>query len=470
MNKEEKTGGTKELSNTSKNTSATGGAYEVPLLVVEADMVFFSSYCARAKVHEKGKEIMERKLKHYIVIIPEVDSVQANIIKQEALARGADCAIPQAFSLCRPEETATVLLFGSFSSLKNTADKLKQQPLGLKEKGMAILKALENTCQYGQQAGTPKEKTTETDLGEKSSQAIRLFNRRRGYFEIKKPAVMGIINCTPDSFSNDGILAQISSGSAADLQGSPPAHSYVQHALTKAKKMIDDGAQILDVGGESSRPGSATVPQDEEILRVVPVIKAIRTISDIPISIDTWKPAVAEAALDAGADIINDIKALGEPGMCQVALEHRCPVVLMHMRGTPQNMQDPSNLNYTDILLEVMSFLYARARYAEKAGILHENIILDPGIGFAKKKEQNPILIKGIGAIHSLGYYSLIGLSRKSFIAYYTDAPVTERLPGSLAGAVMAYTYGADIIRVHDVRETVQALAIAQAITQAGFE
>ncbi len=255
-----------------------------------------------------------------------------------------------------------------------------------------------------------------------------------------EPVLMGIVNVTPDSF----------------YEGS--RRTEVQSAIETALRMVSDGAAIIDFGAESTRPGSAEVDPEEEIARLLPVISGFRARSEAVISVDTRHPQTAAAALDAGADIINDIEALRRPGMARLAASYGAGVVLMHMQGTPQTMQiSPS---YDHCLEEVVSFLKEAALRAIEAGIPPESIILDPGIGFGKNLDHNLELLRGIPTIKTLGYPVLIGLSRKRMIGDLTGQPIELRLPGSIAGALAAWVNGADILRVHDVRETRDALRV----------
>jgi len=261
----------------------------------------------------------------------------------------------------------------------------------------------------------------------------------------KAPRIMGIINCTPDSFY-----------SSSRRQG---ADAVLEQAL----QMVRDGADILDLGGESTRPGSQYVSEQEELDRVIPAIEAIRSSLDIEISIDTRKSGVARAALDAGAQIINDISALrDDPGMTSLAAERGCPVVLMHMQGTPETMQKKPL--YASVVDEVLSFLLRAASDAEAGGVRKENIIIDPGIGFGKRLQDNLDLIKNISRFSGSGYPLLIGLSRKSFIGQILDVEPEDRLIGTLTANGLCAAAGADILRVHDVRETGQMIRMMQEI------
>ncbi len=257
------------------------------------------------------------------------------------------------------------------------------------------------------------------------------------------PLVMGVVNVTPDSFY------------AAARRATALA------AAETAVSMEAEGAAIVDVGGESTRPGAEPVGEDEELERVVPAVEAIRSRSGVPLSVDTRRASVARAALDAGADIVNDVSALADPAMAALAAERRVPVVLMHMKGEPRTMQAAPS--YEDCVGEVVDFLLTAADRAMAAGVARSAVILDPGIGFGKRFEDNLALLDPRdGAVFRLaraGWPVLVGLSRKSMIGSLTGRTVEERLAGSLGAACAAYLAGACILRVHDVAETVDALA-----------
>lgn len=246
--------------------------------------------------------------------------------------------------------------------------------------------------------------------------------------------IMGILNVTPDSFSDGGKFTGPGKAVARGLQ------------------MAEEGADIIDIGGESTRPGSRPVPAQEEIARTVPVIKQLRTETGALISIDTCKTEVARAAVDAGADIINDISALADPGMAELAAGSGAGLVLMHMLGTPETMQ--KNPQYNDVVSDVRAFLQERAAFALSRGVAPEQIVLDPGICFGKTDEHNLALLKGIPALTALGRPVLIGVSRKSFIGRILNRESGERQAGSLALAAFSVAHGAHILRVHDVKES----------------
>ncbi len=265
-----------------------------------------------------------------------------------------------------------------------------------------------------------------------------------------RPRVMGIVNVTPDSFSDGGRL------------------TTVDAALAHALRLIEQGADILDVGGESTRPGATPVPADEEIARVVPLIAAVRVRWPGPISIDTMKPVVARAAIAAGATMWNDVTALSHtPDSLPTAADLGCDVVLMHMKGEPQTMQGAPA--YDDVVAEVVTHLSARAEAAMAAGVARDRIWLDPGIGFGKTPAHNLALTVGLPALAALGFPIVYGASRKRMIQSLdrTALDPTDRIGGSLALALEAARQGADIVRVHDVRETVQALRVQSALQAA---
>jgi dihydropteroate synthase len=261
------------------------------------------------------------------------------------------------------------------------------------------------------------------------------------------PVVVGILNVTPDSFSDGGDFLD--------------PEAAAEHAAT----MLDEGADMLDIGGESTRPGSDPVSQEEEIQRVVPVLERILSVRPgAVISVDTYRSGTATAALEAGASLVNDVTALrGDPRMASVVEEAECPVILMHMQGEPKTMQKEPH--YQDVVREVRDFLAKRAEYAVAAGVRPENVIVDPGIGFGKNLEHNLALLHDLDAIVDLGLPVLIGASRKRFIEGITGVQeARDRVPGTVATTVLAYERGATFFRVHDVRANREALAVAEAV------
>lgn len=260
----------------------------------------------------------------------------------------------------------------------------------------------------------------------------------------RRTAVMGILNITPDSFSDGG-------------RNLDPAG-----ALQAAERMIEAGVDIVDIGGESTRPGAAPVDAATEIGRVVPVIQAIRSRHDVRLSIDTMKAEVAREAIDAGADLVNDVSGLGDSKMLPLLVERSCPVVLMHRRGTSRTMQ--RDTHYDDLMATLTGYLQDRAETAVASGLTSDRIVLDPGIGFGKSTEGSLAILRKLGALSSIGWPILIGASRKTFIGAVLDLPVDQRLEGSLAVAAMACIQGAHIVRTHDVQATVRTVRMIDAI------
>jgi len=264
---------------------------------------------------------------------------------------------------------------------------------------------------------------------------------------LSRPLIMGILNVTPDSFSDGGRFGSVDS------------------AVAQGLAMIELGADIVDVGGESSRPGAEPVDLREEIGRVIPVIERLRRETSAPISVDTYRSETAEAALDSGADMVNDISALRQDAaMVNLVAERKVPVVLMHMQGTPRDMQ--KNPSYVDCVSEVAEFFAERIAFAREHGVNKEKLIIDPGIGFGKRLSDNLSLLANLAAFRKFKLPILVGVSRKSFIGMLNPAATdpAQRLGGSLAAAVAAVINGADIVRVHDVAPTVEALKVIQAI------
>ncbi|MDX1569067.1 MAG: dihydropteroate synthase [Xanthomonadales bacterium] len=255
---------------------------------------------------------------------------------------------------------------------------------------------------------------------------------------------MGILNVTPDSFSDGG------------------RYDRLEGALAHARAMVAEGAAIIDVGGESTRPGAREVSVEEELGRVIPVIEGLARAVSVPISIDTSKPEVMSAAAAAGAGLINDVNALRAPGALEAAAATDLPVCLMHMQGTPRSMQHAPS--YEDVVAEVIQFLVERIRACEAVGISRDRIVIDPGFGFGKTLEHNLALLGRLEAFQDLGCPILIGVSRKSMFGKLLDRDVDERLPGSLAACVIALGKGASIVRAHDVAETQDAVAVFSAI------
>lgn len=263
-------------------------------------------------------------------------------------------------------------------------------------------------------------------------------------FSTARPLIMGVLNVTPDSFSDGGHFFQ------------------TKVAIKRAEEMVEEGADIIDVGGESTRPGSEPISLEEELTRVIPVIKSIASNLTVPISIDTYKPQVAREALEAGASIINDVYGLRQPGMLELLAEVKVPVVIMHMKGAPKTMQQ--NPTYQDVVKEVADFLKHQSEKVIEVGLESEKIVIDPGIGFGKTLEHNLQLLKNLSSLSALGFPVLVGPSRKSFIGLTLGLPVEERLEGTLAVIAQCVWEGASIVRVHDVKEALRVVKMVHAI------
>jgi len=365
-------------------------------------------------VNADGVRIMEQKAAFRTILVKGLSAGAANVVKQQMLSLGGDAAVASGVVNCSVDES-DALLMGTEKQILRLAESLAYQPFGLPSLGEELRKII-----------GPKP-TTLICAGRELS--------------LERPLVMGILNVTPDSFSDGGEFFD------------------AETAVARAREILDQGTDIIDVGGESTRPGSAYVDEDEELRRVMPVVEAVA--SDTVVSIDTRKSAVARKALDAGAAMVNDVSAgRDDPGVAGAAAEFGAALVLMHMLGTPADMQvDP---RYDDVVSEVRDFLAERAEWVRSEGV--ESVVVDPGIGFGKTLDHNLELLRNIPAITDLGYPVLVGHSRKSFIEKLLGLPVEERLASSLAVAVEATRRGANILRVHDVKETVEAIAMVGAL------
>lgn len=261
--------------------------------------------------------------------------------------------------------------------------------------------------------------------------------------------IMGVLNVTPDSFSDGGEFLD------------------AEKAIERAIQMVEEGADIIDIGGESSRPGADPVSESEELRRVLPVITALKDVINVPLSIDTFKASVAEKALDAGVQMINDISGLrGDGDMAKLAAERKVYTIIMHMKGTPKTMQ--ANPSYDNLMIELVQYFEERIAFAFSAGITRKKIILDPGIGFGKRVEDNFVILNELQTLVDLGYPVLVGPSRKSFIGLTLDLPENDRLEGTSATITAAVLNGAKIVRVHDVKEMRRVVLISDAIRLEG--
>ncbi len=378
-------------------------------------------------VDHGGVEIMRYKCFTRCLKVHGLANFSANILKQEMLSLGGDVALSRG-TLTGQTKKTDCLILGTDYQISRLVDKLKLQPFGLSELGVKIKAVLNNFQRIRLPLELPSGKM---NLG-------------------KKTLVMGIINVTPDSFSGDGVLG-----------------SSMQAIADKALAMIDSGADIMDIGGESSRPGAAGISLKEELRRVVPLVKLLRKRVRIPLSVDTTKAEVARAVLDSGADIINDISALRfDKKMASVVVRYKAGLVLMHMKGKPKDMQ--KRPYYDDVTGEIFSFLSDAVKRAQDSGIPEKRLILDPGVGFGKSKEHNFQILSNLRSFKSLGRPLLVGLSRKQFIGSILSAGVGGRAWGTAAAVSIAVSEGADILRVHDVKEMVQVVRICDAVVKRG--
>ena len=356
-------------------------------------------------------ELLSKKGKFIILKISHLPPAPCNIIKQTALSVGTDAAVHRNVITGKTEQS-DLLLFGTARELEKISEKLNNQPFGLNAISKRILSLIFNNH---------------------TVKALSLPSRK--IVVGKKTLIMGVLNVTPDSFSDGGMF--IDTGKA----------------IQRAIEMVEEGADIIDIGGESSRPGSEPVSEMEELQRVLPIISALKEKINVPISIDTYKASIAEKAIENGIEIVNDISGLRfDKKMVDVIRKTNVGVIIMHMKGTPRDMQ--KNPHYDDVIQEIYDFLKERTDFAITKGLNKDSIIIDPGIGFGKRLQDNLTIINRVAEFKSLGFPVLIGASRKSFIGITLDLPVTERLEGSLAACAVAMEGGVDILRVHDVKET----------------
>ncbi|HLD82529.1 MAG TPA: dihydropteroate synthase, partial [Candidatus Omnitrophota bacterium] len=345
--------------------------------------------------------------------------------KQEMLSVGGDVAVAKG-ALTGVTKKTDCLLMGNLSQFNRLFEKLKKQPFGLGRLAQDLSCAIAN---YQRDRFTLNLGRFKLNIG-------------------RRTQIMGIINLTPDSFSGDGLYGQ-----------------DAEEIISTTEQMVNDGADIIDLGGESSRPGARPVSEEEELIRVIPIVKILSKKIKVPISIDTSKPQVARQALDSGAAIVNDISGLRNPKMARLVARYKAAVVIMHMQGTPKTMQKEPR--YTDVAEEVIEYLDSRIKQAQGLGVDKEKIIVDPGIGFGKRYEDNLELLKRLSEFKVLGLPILVGPSRKSFIGKVLNVEPNERLFGTIASCVLAVNNGAGIVRVHDVKEVRQALRVNDAILNA---
>ncbi|MEE8637762.1 MAG: dihydropteroate synthase [Candidatus Margulisiibacteriota bacterium] len=369
-----------------------------------------------------GVELMAPKAVNKVIKLKGIKPTAANIIKQEMLSFGGEAATAHGSIDLSVAET-DLLVFGTLKQLDLLVEKLRRHQFGLPQIAEQISLILKN---YNIIPKPIKIKNKTLDFG------------HRTY-------IMGVLNVTPDSFSDGGKFINVDA------------------AVAHAKKMLADVADMIDVGGESTRPGSEPVSAEEEKKRVLPVIKGLAGETEAVISIDTTKAEVAQAALFAGASMVNDISGLRfDPEMSKLIAEQGVPVCIMHIQGTPKDMQqDPT---YNDLMGEIINYLEEGLEIAKKAGILHGQIIVDPGIGFGKTVEHNLEILKRLKELKVLGCPILVGTSRKSLIGKVLDLPVEERIEGTAATVAISIANGADIVRVHDVRQMARVVKMTGAI------
>ena len=379
------------------------------------------------KPSEQGRTIMAPKMVSRVVRVDGVDTKAANILKQNMLSIGGEVSLPrEVFDYGGVKVSAVIS--GNLKHYKQLISKLKRQPFGLKALAIEL------------------EGLLRSSLAE-ASRVLRLGGRE--YDLSERTLIMGVVNVTPDSFSDGGRFADTT--------------AVIEHAL----RLEEDGADILDIGGESTRPGSGFIALDEELSRVMPVIEGVLGSAGVPVSIDTTKAEVARQALRAGCAMVNEISALRLDGeMLPLLVNGGVPFCLMHMQGMPKDMQvEP---HYDDVIGEISAFLRERAEVAEEAGADPSNIMIDPGIGFGKTLQHNLEILRRLHELRSLGYALVLGTSRKSFIGRILDLPEGERVEGTAASVALGISGGADIVRVHDVKEMARVARVADAIVGKG--
>jgi dihydropteroate synthase len=388
---------------------------------------------AREAIHEMGKvgvdatgiKLMKGKILHFNFRIERIDPRTANLFKQEMLAVGGDAALDREGLDCSAP-SADAILMGTEKQFEKLTLKLDQYP-DLQPLGQSLKETLKNIS--------------------KIHYTIRC--RKKTLKLGKQTLLMGVLNVTPDSFSDGGLYFD------------------KEKAIANGLRMVEEGADLIDIGGESTRPGSKPLGLEEELRRVIPVIESLAKAVDVPISIDTYKSTLAQKAIEAGAQMINDISGLHfDLDLAKVAAREDIPLILMHIRGTPGTMQ--KDVHYQSLFSEILQSLKESILRAESAGLDPEQIIIDPGIGFGKNLEDNLLLIKNLQEFRILGKPILLGTSRKSFIGKILNADVTERLEGTLSSIAIGVLNGAHIIRCHDVLQAKRAIAVADAIRLAG--
>ena len=376
----------------------------------------------KAGVDPAGMKLMEGKTVHLNLKVERITPRVSNLLKQEMLSLGGDAAVDRRGFDCSAELTDAILM-GTRKHFDRLVLKLAEYP-GCQSLGLTLQETLRNL----------------------SKTRFILRCRKQTFILGEKTLLMGVLNVTPDSFSDGGLFLD------------------KEKAVTRGLKMVEEGADLIDIGGESTRPGSFPLGQEEELSRVIPVIESLAQKTDVPISIDTYKSAVARKAVQAGAAFINDISGLHfDPNLANVGAKEKIPIILMHIRGTPETMQ--TDIHYDSLFSDIIHSLRESVQRAESAGVDPDQTIIDPGIGFGKTLEQNLLLLKHLSEFRILGKPLLLGTSRKSFIGKILKAEdVSERLEGTLASMTIGVLNGAHIIRCHDVLQAKKAIAVADAI------
>ncbi len=399
--------------------------YTLRLIESRSDNAF-EEHLKRAGVDQEGIRIIKSKARNLIIRVDNVSAPAANVLKQQLLSLGGDAAVHREAITGRSKDS-TVYIIADERRLATLTKKLDHQPFGLGH------------------------------LGEEIAALLQMRRRRPGKIALPSgeidlssgPVIMGVVNVTPDSFSDGGLYID------------------PDRAFERALEMIEEGAAIIDIGAESSRPGSKELSLAEETDRIRPVLEKLAGKIEVPISIDTRKAEVARLAVSSGAGIINDISAAThDPEMARTVLDTKAALVVMHMKGTPGNMQH--NPQYTDPVTEIIEWLGARTGELLAEGIPNEKIIVDPGLGFGKRLQDNLEILDEIGDFHNLGFPVMIGYSRKSFIGMITGREPVERLSGGFAALGKCLDGGVQIIRAHDVKETSDFRKVWQAIERRG--
>jgi len=366
-------------------------------------------------------EHMSRKSEGYAVLLNNITAPQAHILKETMLSLDGDAAVHRQL-IVKPIESSKVVIVGTRRQLNALGAKMKNQPFALTLVAECVKKAISNF----------------------SKKHFTLKLKDNSSIKIDKPLIMGVLNVTSDSFSDGG------------------KYLNVDDAVTQAMLMIEQGADIIDIGGESSRPGAMPISETEELYKILPIIEKIRSKSNVLLSVDSYKPEVAREALGAGCDIINDITGGRNPELVDVAAKTQAIYIVMHMQGNPQNMQ--KNPEYANVLTDIYSYLFDANMKLQDAGISADRILLDVGFGFGKTARHNLKLLKYLHQFRSIGMPILAGLSRKSIFKSITGAEVDDRLIETVAAHYHCLTQGAKILRVHDVSEAIKAVKVFEAI------